>query len=298
MKTEDISIKQCFVSRWKQNGRLLEIDYSQLEVIGCAIISKDPMMQRDILDGVDSHSQSASWLNPEYSYEEILCKYKANVPMFVRMRKNAKAPRFELQYGAGASSIARNNNISIEAARGFIDRYYSRYSVLKKFQDDLMQYLKDNIKPSERRTPNGTPLGVAQWQSPTGRIYSFYEQESPEWASTRTSLSPTQIKNYPIQGFATGDIVPMMLGVIMRYLLSHTELRDNMLMINTIHDSLLFDINIDVVSYNHIRDVVKLLETVPIQLKRYFNFDIDNILPFKVECEIGSNWYDMKPLHL
>ena len=90
------SIKECFKSRWGNDGYIVEADFSQLEVIGAAIVSGDVMMKKDILDGVDSHSQSASWLHPQHSYEEILQGYEAEDPYFTKLRKNAKSPRFEL----------------------------------------------------------------------------------------------------------------------------------------------------------------------------------------------------------
>lgn len=89
------NIKECFVSRWGDDGYIIEADFSQLEVIGAAFISGDENMYKDILDGVDSHSQSASWLNP-YSYDTIRNGYLAGDKFFEKMRKNAKAPRFEL----------------------------------------------------------------------------------------------------------------------------------------------------------------------------------------------------------
>ena len=85
-------IKKFFVSRWGEDGVIAEADFSQLEVIAAAFISQDPMMYKDIRDGIDSHSQSASWLNP-YIYEEIREGYLTGDEKFVKMRKNAKAPR-------------------------------------------------------------------------------------------------------------------------------------------------------------------------------------------------------------
>ena len=90
------SIKKCFKSRWRDDGYIVEADFSQLEVIGAAIVSGDSMMKKDILDGIDSHAQSAYWLNPQYTYEEILEGYLAEDEYFTKLRKNAKAPRFEL----------------------------------------------------------------------------------------------------------------------------------------------------------------------------------------------------------
>ena len=86
------NIKACFESRFPR-GYMVEADYSQLEVITAAVISGDPMMKKDVRDGIDAHSQSASWLNPE-SYEEIREGYLAGDVRFAKMRKEAKAPRF------------------------------------------------------------------------------------------------------------------------------------------------------------------------------------------------------------
>jgi DNA polymerase I-like protein with 3'-5' exonuclease and polymerase domains len=88
-----MGIKKCFTSRFGDEGFIMEADFSQLEVIGAALVSGDPMMKQDILDGVDSHSQSASWLHPQHTYEEIREGYLAEDPHFTKMRKNAKAPR-------------------------------------------------------------------------------------------------------------------------------------------------------------------------------------------------------------
>ncbi len=41
---------------------------------------------------------------------------------------------------------------------------------------------------------------------PTGREYSFPYAERMPWGG---SSYATQIKNYPVQGFATADIVPL-----------------------------------------------------------------------------------------
>jgi len=84
-------IKDCFTSRY-EGGKILEVDYSQLEVIGAALISGDENMKKDIEEGIDSHAQSASWLNP-YSYKEIKEGYEAGDSFFTAMRKAAKAPR-------------------------------------------------------------------------------------------------------------------------------------------------------------------------------------------------------------
>jgi DNA polymerase I-like protein with 3'-5' exonuclease and polymerase domains len=286
------NIKECFKSRWGDNGVIVEIDFSQLEVIGAATVSGDPMMKADIMNDIDSHSQSASWLNPQHTYDEIRAGYVNDDPFFTEMRKKAKAPRFELQYGARAPSIARNNKISLEKAQGFIDAYYDRYKVLKAFQEDVQEQVEASIRLSDRRTASGQPAGVGEYISITGRRYSFYEQDSPQWLADKgqpRSISPTQIANYPMQGFATGDIVPEVLGRVHDYI-ADRDLYEQVLMINTVHDSIIFDVHRD--KAYEMNNIAKYMENVPAFMNERFGITID--LPFKVDVEYGRNWGNMK----
>lgn len=285
----NVNIKSCFISRWGDRGRVIEADFSQLEVIGAAFISGDTNMYEDILKGVDSHSQSASWLNP-YSYEEIRKGYLDGDKFFEKMRKNAKGPRFELQYGAGAKSIAENNNLTQEQAQGFIDQYYGRYAELKAFQDGVIDTVKASRKPSERRTPLNKTSGMGEYVSITGRRYRFFEQDAPEWfrkRGTDTSFSPTQCKNYPIQGFATGDVVPEVLGRVFRALINHPVLHDKCLIINTVHDSIIFDCHIDYLDMACAL-IKELMEDAPSWMQERYGFWID--LPLAVDVEYGISW--------
>ena len=284
-----MQIKDCFTSRYGDNGVIVEIDYSQLEVIGAAIVSGDPMMAEDILNGIDSHSQSASWLNP-YTYKEIKEGYEAEIPLFVKMRKAAKSPRFELQYGAGATSIATNNGISVEKAKGFIEQYYARYSVLKDFQDAIAAEVEANKFKTGKHTRHGYPIHGGTWKSATGRVYYFEETESPDFMHRKgkyTSFTPTKFKNYPMQGFATGDIVPEMLGRVNNYCNRHRSEDQPPLLINTVHDSMLFDMSKDTYR-EHIASLTSLMQSVPAVLEGVWGIHTD--LPFDVGAEVGSSW--------
>lgn len=196
----------------------------------------------------------------------------------------------ELQYGAGAKSIARNNGLDIKQAQGFIDRYYDRYNVLKKYQEQVMAEAKALVRPSELRSPSGIPLGVAKWQSSTGRIYTFVEQEAPQFLQERgilTSISPTHIANYPMQGFATGDVVPEVLGALWRRLAG----QNSCLPINTVHDSVLFDV--EGASLGTACIIIKsVMESAPALMEERFGIKID--LPLKVDIEYGHDWATMK----
>ncbi len=53
------NIKECFISRHK-GGSLVEMDYSQLEIIGLAVLSKDTQLKEDIQSGIDMHCMNAA----------------------------------------------------------------------------------------------------------------------------------------------------------------------------------------------------------------------------------------------
>ena len=110
-----------------------------------------------------------------------------------------------------------------------------------------------------------------------------------------TSFSPTQIKNYQVQGFATADIVPLVLGKVYRWL-RNSQYDGKALFINTIHDSLM----LDCISENTAISVAKSVKVIMEEAVRYLKneFNIDFNLPLKAEAEIGRTWNDMKKLDI
>jgi DNA polymerase I-like protein with 3'-5' exonuclease and polymerase domains len=95
------------------------------------------------------------------------------------------------------------------------------------------------------------------------------------------------LKNYPIQGLATGDIVPMMLGVIFRELIG----RDDVKMINTVHDSLMFDVHED-----SVEPFIEEITTILRDTDRYFleTFSTPLALKLNAGASYGNDWFNMK----
>ena len=96
----------------------------------------------------------------------------------------------------------------------------------------------------------------------------------------------TQIKNYPVQSFATADIVPIAL-------LHIDKLLDNMqsCVVNTVHDSIVIDVHpeeeekvVDII--NRTNDELPNLIT----LRWGITFNV----PLLLESKIGPNWLDTK----
>lgn len=277
-------IKECFGSRFL-HGCIIEADYSQLEIIALAYLSNDKQLQEDILSGKDLHVVRAAELFkvPEYAVTK-------------EQRQLAKAFSFQLQYGAGAVTMASENDVSRELALTFINNYYARYRGVQRWQKETHDAVLKNRAPSTRTTKSGKTSGRGWCVSPTGRRYAFYEEDSKYTKTPR--FSPTKIKNYPVQGFATGDIVPMMLGELFEEIKKHPQYNTELLMINTVHDSVIFDF-----LHNDKEEVMKagkfikeVMELAPTRLLDYFGIDFN--LPLTVEVEAGVTWADKEKLDI
>lgn len=277
-------IKKCFISRFP-DGVLLEIDYSQLEIYVLAYLSNDPQLKLDLLSGVDLHGISA---------ERLFGKGYTDA-----QRRIAKSLSFQLQYGAGYKSMAEQNDISETLAKKFIKLYYERYPMVKQFQDEVASIVRSTrITDPDLRTKTGIPAGMGFYKAETGRFYVFTEKDSPDWMTRATSFSPTEMKNYPVQGFATGDIVPMILGKLHRGLSNWHGGKEPpiVVMINTVHDSVLFDCSSESIAKIWYQDAKVIMESAPRYLKEHFNINFD--LPLKVDAKVGKNWGEMEKLDI
>lgn len=270
-------IKECFVSRFAPEGVLLEADFSQLEVVGLAVLSGDPVLKDDIKSGRDMHRTRAAELFdiPESKVSD-------------EQRRAAKAFSFMLQYGSGAKGMAHKTGLPLHLARKFINNYYDRYKEVLNWQEYIAECVKSSRMPTGRHTPKKYPQGTGHYTSPTGRTYRFFEYDAPEgFKRSEPGFSPTEMKNYPVQGFATGDIMALYRGKVYRRLLDEYW-TGRVLTVNTVHDSIMFD----VANSECAADLKVLLENeakrIPSQLRSLWGIETD--LEFKIECKAGPTW--------
>ena len=96
----------------------------------------------------------------------------------------------------------------------------------------------------------------------------------------------TQIKNYPVQSFATADIVPLILMDIDKRLEGYKSC-----VVNTVHDSIVIDIH-----PNEIDTVKSIIKSTNKDMTSTINnhFNIDLNVPLLLEAKIGNNWLDMQ----
>ena len=141
--------------------------------------------------------------------------------------------------------------------------------------------------------------GIALWHSrlakeavetqtittPSGRQFSFPFVERRANGSVTFF---TQIKNFPVQSFATADIVPITL-------LHLEEQLSNLhsCIVNTVHDSIVIDVH-----PSEIDKVVHIIQHTNDNLKSLVDkqFKIDLNVPLVLEAKIGNNWLDTKDI--
>lgn len=130
-----------------------------------------------------------------------------------------------------------------------------------------------------------TVLRTKQMQSPSGRIYAFPNAKRID--ATRVT-GKTQIYNYMIQGFATGDLMPLAL----------VKLYENMKglqskLVLTVHDSVVIDVHPEEKD-QVIKIVFNTFGNIHNYLKEQFNFE--SIVEFAFEVKIGTNWLNMEKI--
>jgi DNA polymerase I-like protein with 3'-5' exonuclease and polymerase domains len=118
---------------------------------------------------------------------------------------------------------------------------------------------------------------------PSGRQYAF---PGTTWTDWGTATNRTAICNYPVQGFATGDLLPIALVYLSKSMKSK---KVKSVICNTVHDSIVLDI------FPGEEDtctnlVVEAMMSLPEECRRRYGMEYD--MPISVEVKIGSNWLD------
>ena len=175
-------------------------------------------------------------------------------------RQTAKAHTFAPLYGA--TGFGRT---SAEAA--YYEHFTDKYQGVADWHSTLA---KEAIATGKIVTPSGREFAFPDVRrNHRGRVSNF-----------------TQIKNYPVQSFATADIVPIAL-------LHIDKLLDGLqsCVVNTVHDSIVIDIHPD--EERRVIEIIQetnrvLPDLITIRWGLVFN------VPLELEAKIGPNWLDTK----
>lgn len=270
-QTDVGDVKRAFISRHGADGSILELDYSQLEMVWLAYIADDKVLQDDINSGRDMHREL---------YKEMYGRYPTDAE-----RKPFKRFSFLLVYGGSANTLVAQSGCDKATAKKFIDTFYRRYSGVKRYHESIVREAKAGRSVWYDK-------GQLRYQyervMPWGRKYVFNSYQSDY--TGEQEFSPTELKNYPIQGSATGDMVPMMVGLLQRKLEEAGFYQDGSAnLVMTVHDSVVIDCKNDVL-YNVAKLAKEVLESAPHYISTYLGVTFPCRLSVGVEA--GPNWQD------
>ena len=124
---------------------------------------------------------------------------------------------------------------------------------------------------------------------PSGREYSFPDARWTEWGS---ATNRTAICNYPVQGFATADLLPIALVRLDR-LMRKQQMKS--VICNTVHDSIVLDVHPSEED-QCIKTLSEAMLCLPSETKRRYGLEYD--MPVGIELKIGNNWLDLSEVDL
>ena len=175
-------------------------------------------------------------------------------------RQDAKSHTFAPLYGA--SGFGRT-----PAEAAYYEQFTKKYSGIAKWHKELAR----------------EALGTGKIRTPSGREFSFPDVVR---RSNGSVTYFTQIKNFPVQSFATADIVPISLIYIDK-MLGINQMQS--CIVNTVHDSIVIDVH-----PNEKEKVLRVIKAANDSLITIVNrkWNIDFNLPLLLEAKIGDNWLD------
>lgn len=177
-------------------------------------------------------------------------------------RQEAKAHTFAPLYGA--SGFGRT-----PAEAAYYEQFTKKYSGISKWHKELAR----------------EALATGKIKTPSGREFSFPDVTRK---ANGTVTFFTQIKNFPVQSFATADIVPISLIYIDK-LLGVNKMQS--CIVNTVHDSIVIDVHPEEKD-----KVLRIINAANDKLLAIVNkkWKLDFNVPLLLEAKIGPNWLDTK----
>lgn len=254
--------------RAKREGWYIgEWDGSQLEFRVAIEMSKDKQGIEDILSGHDVHKFTGAWIYhaPKEWLNDIAGHIKDSEALMDKVtkeqRQNSKAHTFKPTYG-GKSGTPRE--------QAYYSAFQARYSGLSATQQGWVYEVLNSPHKSLQ-----TVWGL--------RYYWPYARMSKSgWCNVTSS-----VYNYPIQAFATAEIIPIAI-VFFWHRLAERGLTEVIEIVNSVHDSVICEIHPD-----HVDDFEQLAIDVWFDVYRYleqvYGFRFEHV-PLGTEVVIGDHW--------
>jgi DNA polymerase-1 len=236
-------IREAFIA--PPGSHIVSADYSQIELRIMAHISGDDNMLRAFAEGEDIHRATAA---------EIFGIAPSEVQS--EQRRYAKVINFGLIYGMSAFGLAANLGVDRTAAQSYIDRYFARFSGVKRYMDETRLEAKEK---GYVQTVFGRRLWLPEINSPNG---------PRRQAAERAAI------NAPMQGTAA-DLIKLAMIAVQDWL-ERDGLRSKMIM--QVHDELVLEVPDE--------ELALVRTELPRLMAGVAKLDV----PLLAEVGVGCNW--------
>ena len=250
------SYKHIFKAR-KEGWLVGECDGAQLEFRVAAHLGRDKVALRNILDpDFDAHITTASYMSGE-DYGTLLERYRQGDTQVYQQRQDAKEETFKPLYGGRYGTEAQ-----MKWYKGFRELYSGIADAQQNWIDEVLdkKYL------------------ITEW----GMRYYWPDTHMDRSGYVKNS---TSICNYPVQAFATAEIIPIALAAFW-HRLRNSNL--SMFIVNTVHDSIIVELpESEVESFHELAQQCLIEDIYPYLEKVY---DVKLTVPLGVGVMTGTHW--------
>ena len=236
-------IREAFIAG--PDSVIVSADYSQIELRIMAHLSEDAAMLRAFADGEDIHRATAA---------EIFGVAAADVT--TEQRRYAKVINFGLIYGMSAFGLAGNLGIERGAAQSYIEKYFLRFSGVKRFMDETRMQAKEQ---GYVETVFGRRLWLPEINSPNGP-----RRQGAERAAI----------NAPMQGTAA-DLIKLSMIAVQDWLES-SGAKTRMIM--QVHDELVLEVPNEELALVRVKLPALMAGVAALKV------------PLTAEVGVGKNW--------
>ncbi|CCI88403.2 DNA polymerase I, phage-associated [Yersinia phage phiR8-01] len=255
-------VKEMFVSRFGDDGLILQEDYSALETVGLQVLTGDQNLKAALLEGKDMHSiRLASMDGLDYDYVVARTKdedHPDHAEWDIK-RTHIKPVAFQYQYGATAYGMAMSTGKTKDFCEAFIAAEKAAFPEVEEWFENCV--FKSVEETSLKNKPIRIEFGENQYKmirwgtftTPSGTTYQFRQVTKQKWdRNTKKYIDISefripQMRNYPVQG-ESGFFVQLSCALLIRHFIKQDFYNNRALPINTVHDANYFDVKKEVAS--------------------------------------------------
>ncbi len=242
---EGQKIRKAFVA--EEGNILISADYSQIELRVLAHITGDSGLVESFQRGEDIHARTAA---------EVFAVDVDEVTNELRQR--AKAINFGIAYGMSPFGLAQELGLPQEIAKSYIDRYFSRYTEIKKYIDGCI----------DKARQDGYVTTIFNRRR--------YLPDINHRISYRRGFAERMAINTPIQGTAA-DLMKLAMIKVADKIRQVPEAQ----MLLQVHDELIFEVPRDLAS--------RAIDIIRQEMENAYELTV----PLVVDVRMGTDWLAM-----